>query len=360
MKLVKTIAIQLFTGANIATILLLWLCCGVTYLYPTADSKLHLLPLAFPAFLLANLLFVPFWLIFKIRRVWIPLAGIALCWSFVRDYCPVNLPSSPPDGALKVMTYNVWGFGRNDVIDSLGQNRMMTYLKESDADIICLQEAYGHAELAAKFQLEMQQMGYEYMKCKQDMIISRLHILNTEPLSSDDSSMGMCACLSYEGDSILLINVHLESDHLSPEVKDAYRLSIKNMKQEGLRHGLTPIARSLLTAAPVRAAQVDTLAAFISSHSHYPIILCGDFNDTPVSYPHRVLTRTLRSAFRHSGCGLGFSFHEHGFPIRIDNILYSPSYWNSSATSVLTDAKWSDHYPMVTYLSCVKKGGKRP
>ena len=41
-KWVRNIAGYLFTGINIATILLLWLCCGVTYLSPAEYPRLSL------------------------------------------------------------------------------------------------------------------------------------------------------------------------------------------------------------------------------------------------------------------------------------------------------------------------------
>lgn len=356
MKKLKNIAVQLFTGANVATILLLWLSCLTTYFNPASVSPFDLLALAFPVFLLVNLAFVLFWLIFKIRRVWIPLVGMAFCWSFVRDYCPLNFSSASVAPGLKVLTYNTHNFGSGEAVDSLGNNLMMDYLKHCDADIICLQEVYENKPATA-FKEEMSALGYESFYLATNMILSRLPILHADTLTRlPYPNIGIQAWLGYEGDSLLLFNVHFESNHLSPELKDAYRKSIRSMEQDSLRRGLAPVAHKLVEAAPVRAAQADTLDQLIRQHAlHHPVLVCGDFNDTPVSYTHRVLTRQLHSAFRQSGNGLGFSFHEHGFPVRIDHILYSPSYWTSSGTTVMTDLTWSDHYPLVTTLTRTNK-----
>ena len=354
MKHIKDIIIQLFTGANVATILLLWMSCGVTYLHPESVPKLMLLTYAFPAFLLVNVAFVLFWLVFKIKRTWIPVVGIAACWSFVRDYYPLNFPAQPSAKALKVLTYNTHGFGGSTAIDSLGQNAVCAYLKACDADIICLQESYGSKP--SGFKQEMEQLGYECIDMQNNMLFSRLPVLSADTLTRwPYPNIGIQAWLQHEGDSILLFNVHFESNHLSPEMKQAYRNSIKSMEQDSLRRGLIPVAQLLAAAAPIRAAQADTLATLIDQYAAAcPILVCGDFNDTPISYSHRVLTRSLHSAFRQSGQGLGFSFHEHGFPVRIDHILYSPSYFSSADTKVLTDVPWSDHYPVMTTLSISK------
>jgi len=354
MKLIKTIATQFFTGANIAVIILLWLCCASTYLHPEEAPKLSLSGLLFPFFLFTNIAFIFFWLIFKIKRVWLPLVGLVACWSFVNDYMPINLPSTPPTDALKVITYNTKGFGADAAIDSSGQNRLMSYLKESDADIICLQETYNHKGLYTTFKDEMSQLGYNILEGKQNAIFSRLPIISSDTLEFEASTNScQMARLLYEGDTVLLFNCHFESDHLSPDIKEAYRKSIKSMEQDSLRQGLMPVARLLAAAAPLRAAQADSIVSLITDEAKTPALVCGDFNDTPVSYTHRILTGSLKSAFCDSGCGVGFSFHEHGFPVRIDHVLFSPSVWKSYNTFVDTEQTYSDHYPLVTYLKRV-------
>lgn len=356
MKVLKTIAVQLFTGANIATILLLWLCCIVTYIHPSTAPKLSLVTLAFPAFLLVNIAFILFWLIFKVKRIWLPILGIAVCWSFVRDYVPFNFGVKQSQEALKILTFNTKGFGGIDAKDSLGHFHIMNYLQETGADIICLQEIYAAETAIVAFEQEMQQRGYSCFRGQQEMIFSRLPMLSTDTLSlSMTSQFGLMAWLEYAQDSILLINCHLESDHLSPEMKKAYWQSIRSMEQDSLRRGVAPVVRLLVEAAPVRAAQTDTIAAIVRQNSTHPVIVCGDFNDTPVSYTHRILTQRLSSAYRQSGNGLGFTFHEHGFPVRIDHIFFSPAFWSSSETKVVTDMPWSDHYPLVTSLNMATK-----
>lgn len=350
MKLLKTITVQLFTGANIATILLLWLCCGVTYLHPAPTSKAELLALAFPVFLAVNAAFVIFWLIFKAKRVWLPIVGLVACWSFVRDYIPVNFTSTPSAPSLTVLTFNTHGLA-GYAADSVRTNAMCQYLLGCDADIICLQEVNNGGITA--FKTAMAERGYCSAEGSQDIIFSRLPIRSSQTLTHPTlPTLGIKAWLTYDTDSLLLVNVHLASNHFSDEQKEAYRSSIRSLTQDSLRRGLMPLARLLMEAAPVRAAQADTLAAIIDSlEASQPVLVCGDFNDTPVSYTHRVLTRRLHSAYRQSGCGLGFTFHEHGFPVRIDHILYSPAVWTSSGTEADTDFSQSDHYPVITHLT---------
>ena len=80
---VKRFLTSLFLGANIFTILLLWACCFSTFISTSEHPRLSLLGLVFPFFLLANLAFVLFWIIFKFRLTWIPLLGILIIWGYV-------------------------------------------------------------------------------------------------------------------------------------------------------------------------------------------------------------------------------------------------------------------------------------
>ena len=351
MKFIKTVFTQLFMGANIATILLLWASCAVTYLSPSWHPSVSLLSLAFPAFLIADVCFVFFWLIFKAKRVWIPLVGIACCFSFVRDYIPFNWPSETPDSTLTVVSYNTLSYGGKDGALDDGTNRVMNHLLTTDADIICLQESSGHTD----FQELFQQAGYECVNIKEFLLCSRLPIINADTLALNGAPAHCMRAYLLDGqDTIMLINQHLKSNQLSPEVKNAYIEAIGQTERDSIRKGVVPVIRLLAVAQPLRALQVDSVKAVIDEWLPRPVILCGDFNDIPISYAHRVLTSDLSCAFRESGQGLGFTFHDKGFPVRIDHILFSGDRWKSYESAVCDTISCSDHFPIQTKLA--KKG----
>ena len=373
MKIIKTIAVQICTGINIATLILLWASCLVTYLHPASFPKLSLLSLVFPLFLILNVAFIFFWLIFKAKRVWIPIAGIALCYSFVRDYCPINPwflqapPAADSTTSLRIITYNTHGFGGKEATDEQGNNLVANFVYFSDADIICLQEAAWGGTSLQTVKDHMKELGYNSFDSKGTVIFSRLPILSTETLTLPTRTNGGIMTHLLDGqDTILLINNHFESNHLSQVIKEGYRDAIEKNAQNAyqreirdtLRKELSPVVNLLSVAAPLRAAQADTIQQIIEAWLPRPVILCGDFNDTPVSFTLRKLTSHLQSAFRESGNGVGFTFHERGFPVRIDHILFSGDRWQSRHTRVETGISASDHYPISTDL--VRKTPKNP
>ena len=71
------------------------------------------------------------------------------------------------------------------------------------------------------------------------------------------------------------------------------------------------------------------------------VILCGDFNDTPLSYAYNTISTNLKDAFKESGQGIGQSFVK--LPaLRIDYILHNESFKSYNYTKHKQEL--SDHY----------------
>ena len=88
-KQLKTFTVNMVAGANVATILLMVLAGYADRINPVEHPMLSCMGMTFPIFLIANMLFVFFWLIFKWRLALLPLAGMAFCSSSIRAYFPI-------------------------------------------------------------------------------------------------------------------------------------------------------------------------------------------------------------------------------------------------------------------------------
>lgn len=66
----------------------------------------------------------------------------------------------------------------------------------------------------------------------------------------------------------------------------------------------------LAEASAIRAVQADSIARLVASYKGGGIIVCGDFNDSPISYTHRVVGEGLNDAFVESGNGFGISYNQ--------------------------------------------------
>ena len=81
-----------------------------------------------------------------------------------------------------------------------------------------------------------------------------------------------------------------------------------------------------------------------------PVIVCGDFNDTPVSYTHHAFNQILKDAFVEAGNGLGISYNRNRMYVRIDHILTSKD-MEVHDCQVDKSIKASDHYPIWCHVS---------
>ncbi len=60
--------------------------------------------------------------------------------------------------------------------------------------------------------------------------------------------------------------------------------------------------------------------------SPYPVLVTGDFNDTPASYSYRMMTKRLHDSFREAGNGFGATFRGILGVLRIDYVFYDDSF----------------------------------
>ncbi|MBO5872368.1 MAG: endonuclease/exonuclease/phosphatase family protein, partial [Bacteroidaceae bacterium] len=169
--------------------------------------------------------------------------------------------------------------------------------------------------------------------------------------TSQEYGNGSLACLiNIDGDTTLVVNNHLQSNAISPQEKKDYISAISSINKDKMESSGRILLSRIAIAAEKRAEQTDTLCNLVERNQHRSIIVAGDMNDTPISYTYRRLTKHLKSAYRESGSGLGFSFLTKGFPVRIDHIFVSENL-NTLFTYIDKEINSSDHLPILTRVS---------
>ena len=98
----------------------------------------------------------------------------------------------------------------------------------------------------------------------------------------------------------------------------------------------------------MRTEQVLKVKNYLSELNVDGTIICGDFNDTPISYVYAQMKNGMEDAYANTGFGPGITYHKDFFWFRIDNIMHSP---NLKAYRAKVDkVAYTDHYPMTTFL----------
>lgn len=349
MNTLRRFLIRLTAIGNITAALLLLICGLSPWLNPTQHPWASVLGLCFPIMLALNAAFLIIWLIIRPRYLWLTLLGLLPSITFIHTYCPINLPADKPQHAIKLLTYNTRTLDAKET-NAAGLT-LTNYIAQSGADIICLQEC--SSKHAQQFDSVMTAHGYHIARCDKPhsiAVYTLLPIISQHLVTYQSLTNGSWAVeLLYQGDTILLINNHLESYKLTPDDKAKYRDMIKEPESEKAEAAARTIVGKISEASCIRAPQVDSVINYIRSSTRTSIIVCGDFNESPISYSCLRMSERLKSAYKQSGNGPGFTYNEKGFYFRIDHIFVSPD-WHTYNTYIDKSAPWSDHYPLISYI----------
>lgn len=353
-KQLKSFLLNLVAGANVATVLLLLAVSYSDRLNPTEYPLQACAGMLIPFFLMANLLFIPFWVVFSWRRLLIPVVGFLLAIPAIRIYMPLNGKSTPPEGAIRMVSYNVCTFGGNFKYEH-AFDTIFNYLKDQQADIVCLQEdTYtSFSDYSRYFPYnDTTQIAYNPKFAPNNVgIHTRFPILKKEKIHYPSPTNGSVAYyLQVNNDTIIVINNHLESVHLNAKDRNRYTEMLKGgMERDTMKAETFHIISKLSEAMGVRAVQADSIHNYIERHRQYPILVCGDFNDTPLSYVRRRVGEGLTDCYVETGRGLGLSYNRRGFNFRIDNLMCS-SHFTPYACEIDSKMDASDHYPLLCWL----------
>lgn len=353
----KKYTVQMLTGANVATVVVMLFVGFSDRLDPTSHPMLSILGMTFPFLLLANLAFLLFWLIFKWTRIWVPIVGFLLAYVPISIYMPINPSQSIPDGALKLVSYNVCAYGGNFKYDD-GFGKVLEYLREQQPDIACIQEdadtwrRYVFREYSKVFPYNDTLVLTDNQQTLNALgIHTRYPIIKRERIAYDSKANGSGAWwLKVGDDTLIVVNNHFESCHLTTHDREQYRHIIKGkVGRDSLREESKVLLVKLAEATSKRASQIRAVKRYVDDHSQYPVIVCGDFNDNPISYACHTMRRSLTDCFPTTGKGVGLSYNQKAFSFRIDHVFCSKDIqpYNCYVDGEM-DA--SDHNPILCWL----------
>ena len=332
-------------------------CCAYSPLLPAEQVPLlSLAGLAFPFVLAANALFLVLWVLIYPRYVVVPIVTGFICFAQIRAYIPININrQKPPKNSVKVLSYNI--LSSNITASNTNEdNAIINYLEDSEADIVCLQE-FQFAALKKRKKL-LDEYPYKSYLVSNDSesdsrylgCLSKYPILSVERLDIESTSNG---CSKYrilhEGDTIVVYNCHLQTNGLSDTHKSTYEQLLSNPKGNLSSEETKELVKKLRDSASKRANQTDIIMADLEKETSPYVILCGDFNDSPISYTCKQLKELLDDAYVNSGNGPGISYNRNRLYYRIDHILHSP-HLRAYDCTVDRSIKVSDHYPIFCFL----------
>jgi endonuclease/exonuclease/phosphatase family metal-dependent hydrolase len=280
-------------------------------------------------------------------------------WENISRFVQIKLfyKESSINNNIKIISFNVRTFNQYNWLEGFDvRDSILNYISKEHPDIVFFQDYYTNETkiiLSRGYIKEkLQLLSYSHLNFTSHdkpnanygvATYSRFPIINKGCINFD-RSLNSCiySDIVIHNDTIRFYNVHFESIRLRKtkySFTDSVLISLNPKQIDEVKD----ISGRLKNAFIKRAQQVDQVSRHISK-SPYKVVVCGDFNDTPVSYTYQRVRGNLQDAFIVSGEGIGNTYRGSFPSFRIDYIFHSKELKSFNYQTM--HVKLSDHYPV--------------
>jgi endonuclease/exonuclease/phosphatase family metal-dependent hydrolase len=333
---------RVLTIICLSSLLLSYLC---PFVHPETIWIIPFFGLAYPVIICISLFFLLYWALLRSRWFFIVLGVILLGGKL--HFRTLAVTFSPEEATaeeevLKIMSYNVRLFdlyNESETERNSNRNAIISYIHEMNPDVVCFQEFY-HQDKPSDFSTKdtltaLLDIEYYHERYSHKMtgrknygicMLSKYPIIAKGDVMFLNSAHSDNYCIYADivkgNDTIRVYNIHLQSIKLQ---QDDYALfgEGKNRQSAPEKSTVRLLIEKLSIAYPTRADQALRVTEHMET-SPYPVVICGDFNDTPLSYVYNQFDRRLTDAFRETSSGLGVTYAGKVPAGRIDYIFHTP------------------------------------
>lgn len=360
-KLVK----QIILIINVCCVVLLFMSGAACWLNPAKHTIMALIGLGSPVFVVVNIAFVIWWGICRKKLLLLSLLALL---PFVPRYVefPFNIGGEVPNGrTIRIMTYNAHNFGLHKwPSHRQAMAEMVEFVGCENLDIACFQEySTGDMELPTHERLK-EKFKYSHLYITMDTYnrgdirnglatYSNYPIVGYKDILSDGETSNaiIYTDIKIGDDTIRVFNTHLQSNKFSPEeylfIEKVNMLDSDVYDKDKIdenKRGLEDVYHRMQSAYEWRVKQAETLAGY-ASNSPYPVVICGDFNETQSSYVYRLISKKHHDSHRVAGRGWKNTYCRFFPGLRIDYIIYDNPL--KCQNFKVPQVDYSDHRPVV-------------
>ena len=311
--------------------------------------------LAFWEILIYNVVVFLLLLLMWSNKIWISVVALLIAIPGISKSFSIG-SKSKAENSIRVMSYNVHDFRHVDGVTEKEQfaNQVMEMVREHAPDILCCQEFSQFKSGVSRPQcIEdfAKEAGFQYIYFNRKTNYGGNVIFSKYPLTkvAEDSGFGkgntygvMVSVDAGEKGKFHVANVHL----LSYMITDSEIDVLTNASE---RQNLDTIGKTVLHklsfAFQKRSEELQTVLNGMPPVGG-PIIICGDFNEPPLSYNYRQMQKAgFVDTFTKVGFGIKPTYAGKLPLLRIDYV------WANDGVKPLAFDRYkykaSDHYPIM-------------
>jgi endonuclease/exonuclease/phosphatase family metal-dependent hydrolase len=342
------------------------LSCFTTYINPVHFYPFTFLALMFP-YLLGGMLV---WLIvalilYKKQGFWyllvigIGFQNIQAVFAFrtAKEFMQQKEKTS-----IRVLSWNVKDFLDSQLhADTVGNKRrdMMAFIKQMDADIVCIQDFT--EQIGPAYRSSIEDINYPYHFYSRDFekgypyaftqygtcIFSKFPIIDSGRVPYHKKSYPESLAfvdLKTASDTLRVYNTHLQSMYLKFVAGVGMETDFMQDDKDFLINN--PQVKNRLRYYDLKHVEEVAVAKPFMNASKHPYVFCADLNSVPSSYVYHQISKGLTDAFTAKGSGLEATYDGISSTLRIDVVLMSNQLKPVQYYSPRLHA--SDHFPIVT------------
>jgi endonuclease/exonuclease/phosphatase family metal-dependent hydrolase len=332
------------------------------YFHPDQFGILPFFGIMFPVMVILLFVILGYWIMSQSKFSIIGILTLLIVWTSLSRTFQLNSEGDKREDSISVMSYNVRLFDYYNW-SSVGQTRDWIYefLKEQEPDILCIQEFYHdnsgyfptldtlselnkikHMHLENYFSIsEERQWGMATLTKYPIVGKGRINFKGTY------GNLGIYTDVIIDLDTTRIYNLHLQSVRFDHNDYKLMEDILEKSELEDLKKSRMLLER--MHDAWVKRAEQSELMANHISISPYPVIMCADLNDGPVSYTYETVSNGLNNSFVQAGFGIENTYAGMVPFLRIDNIFYSEEFSANNHTVHHYDL--SDHYAITAELT---------
>ena len=328
------------------------------FFHPESISWLPFMGLMYPIWVFGAITVTIFAFIRKIPFRYVGVFVLLIGMSFHLRLIAINiLHDEPPADSIKLLTYNVRLFGLYDDSTTESRDQIFKLIQQEQPTIACFQEYYRqdkptNFETYDSIRRIMEALDYHERSAHNEngrrnfgiAIFSKYPMIARGDVMFDsqgtmDFNYCIFADIVANNDTIRIYNVHLQSIRLSEPGKD---------QKSGILPTLLTGINKMNIAYAKRANQARKVIEHMES-SPYPVVVCGDFNDTPMSYTYHQFYKKMTDGFREASWGIGATYIGRIPAGRIDYIFHTDELYCTDFN--VHNVRYSDHRPITCHLN---------